>query len=61
MATPLARKGLLRLQAIPLGFTLTLWAFLVLAEPGIEQVFKASFIIWKLFEELADAALFHAI
>jgi len=61
VAAPLARKSLLRLQTIPLRSAFALWAFMALTEPHIEQVFKAGFIIWELFEELADVALFHAI
>jgi len=61
VAAPLARIGLLRLQTIPFGVALALWAFVTLTKSHVEQVFKASLIGGELLEELANVCLFHAI
>ena len=56
----MARVGLLRRQTIPLGVTLTLGAFVPLAEADIEQMLKTSLVGWELLEEPAYICLFHA-
>lgn len=60
VTAPLARIGLLRLQTILLGVTLTLWVCVALTEADVEQMLKASFISGELLEELAYICLFHA-
>lgn len=61
VATPLARIGLLRLEAIPFRFALTFGASVTLSEARVEQVLKARFIVGKLLKELANVCLFHVV
>jgi len=61
LAAPLAGIGSLRLQTIPLGVTLTLWAVMALTEAHVEKVLKTNMISGEFLEKLPYICSFRGI
>ena len=54
MPAELAGISPLRLDAIPFGLTLALWALVTLAKLAFKDVLQACLVIWELSKKLTD-------